>query len=196
MKLYMIRHGQSTANAQKLHAGWAQIPLTEQGLAQAYAAGRLLEGIQFDSIYVSDLLRAQQTLTAALPGADGISTSLLREINVGDLAGKTAGECLEIYGERYLEDKAAQNFLPYGGENVSMHLNRIRSFTVHLERNVQTNVAAFCHEGSIRCMLDLVMEQRHCRKDYPLDNGSVSIFEFVDGRWTLLTWNDKTVAGV
>ena len=68
MKLYMIRHGQSTANAQHLHAGWAQIPLTDQGMEQARIAGRLLAGIQFDSIYVSDLLRAQQTLTAALPG--------------------------------------------------------------------------------------------------------------------------------
>ena len=50
-------------------------------------------------------------------------------------------------------------------------------------------VAAFCHEGSIRCMLDLVLGQRHCRKDYPLDNGAVSIFEFADGHWTLNAWN-------
>ena len=189
MKLYMIRHGQSTANAQHLHAGWAQIPLTDQGMEQARIAGRLLAGIQFDSIYVSDLLRAQQTLTAALPGADSIPTSLLREINVGDLAGKTAGECLEIYGERYLGDKAAQNFGSYGGEDHTMHLDRIRRFAASLEQNVQTNVAAFCHEGSIRWMLDLVMGQRHCRKDYPLDNGAVSIFEFIDGHWTLIAWN-------
>lgn len=185
----MIRHGQSTANAQHLHAGWAQIPLTEQGMAQAHIAGRLLNGIQFDRIYVSDLLRAQQTLAAALPGAESITASLLREINVGDLAGKTADECLKIYGERYLDDKAARNFVPYGGEDGAMHLDRIRRFAVRLEQDVLSNVAAFCHEGSIRCMLDLVMGQRHCRKDYPLDNGSVSIFEFTDGRWILNAWN-------
>lgn len=189
MKLYMIRHGQSTANAQHLHAGWAQIPLTEQGIAQAHEAGRLLEGIRFDSIYVSDLLRAQQTLAAALPGATGIATSLLREINVGDLAGKTADECFKIYGEQYLDNKVTHNFVPYGGEDDVMHLDRIRRFSAHLEHNVQPYVAAFCHEGSIRCMLDLVMGQRHCRKDYPLDNGSVSIFEFTSGRWILLAWN-------
>lgn len=189
MKLYMIRHGQSAANAQHRHAGWTQIPLTEQGAAQARAAGRLLKAIRFDSIYVSDLLRAQQTLTAALPGADSITTSLLREINVGELAGKTAGECLEIYGEQYLENKAIHNFVPYGGENDAMHLDRIHRFAVQLERNAQANVAAFCHEGSIRCMLDLVMGQRHCRKDYPLGNGSVSVFEFTEGRWMLLEWN-------
>ena len=189
MKLYMIRHGQSAANAQHLHAGWAQVPLTEQGIAQAYTAGCLLEGIPFDSIYVSDLLRAQQTLTVALPGAAGITTPLLREINVGDLAGKTAGECLKIYGKQYLDNKAAHNFIPYGGEDDAMHLDRIRRFATRLEQNEQANVAAFCHEGSIQCMLDLVMGQRHCRKDYPLDNGAVSIFEFTAGRWILLAWN-------
>ena len=189
MKLYMIRHGQSTANAQQLHAGWAQVPLTDQGMAQARLAGRLLTGIPFDRIYVSDLLRAQQTQAVALPGADSISTSLLREINVGDLAGKTAGECLKIYGEQYLADKAVHNFVPYGGEDDAMHLDRIRRFAVRLEQDALSNVAAFCHEGSIRCMLDLVMGQRHCRKDYPLGNGAVSIFEFADGHWTLNAWN-------
>ena len=189
MKLYMIRHGQSTANAQHLHAGWAQIPLTEQGTAQARAAGRLLREIHFDTIYVSDLLRARQTLAAALPDADGITTSLLREINVGELAGKSAAECLAIYGQRYLDDKAVHNFVPYGGEDDAVHLERIRSFAARLEQNPQPYVAAFCHEGSVRCMLDLVMGQRHCRQDYPLDNGAVSIFEFADGAWTLNAWN-------
>lgn len=189
MKLYMIRHGQSTANAQRFHAGWAQVPLTEQGMMQARSAVRLLNGIQFDRIYVSDLLRAQQTLAAVLPGVESITTSLLREINVGDLAGKSTDECLKIYGEQYLADKAVHNFVTYGGEDDAMHLDRIRRFSVRLEQDVQPNVAAFCHEGSIRCMLDLVTGQRYRRKDYPLDNGSVSIFEFTDDHWMLIAWN-------
>ena len=31
MKLYVVRHGQSLANSLRQHAGWAQVPLTEQG---------------------------------------------------------------------------------------------------------------------------------------------------------------------
>lgn len=189
MKLYMVRHGQSTANAGHLHAGWSQIPLTEQGVKEAQQAGKLLAGLKFDRVYVSDLLRAQQTLATALPGIKGEVTPLLREINVGELAGKTADECLEIYGESYLDNKAVHDFTPYGGEDDAMHLERIRRFAVRLVQEKQPLAAAFCHEGSIRCMLDLVLGYRHCRKAYPLTNGSVSVFEYSDKKWALVEWN-------
>ena len=190
MILYMIRHGQSTANAGRLHAGWAQVPLTEQGFADARRAGKLLNGVPFDKIYVSDLLRAKQTLEAALPGAEGIETPLLREINVGELAGKTAAECTAIYGESYVTNKAIHDFTPYGGENDTMHLDRIREFTMQADLDGADCIAAFCHEGSIRCMLDLVLGQRHDRKEYAMANGSVSVFERKNGRWSLLFWNN------
>ncbi len=190
MKLYMIRHGQSTANAARLHAGWAQVPLTDQGFADAHRAGKLLKDIQFDKVYVSDLLRAKQTMETAMPGVEGIVTPLLREISVGDLAGKNASECLEIYGESYLTNKAAHDFTPYNGENNTMHLDRIREFAMQAEIDHVPCIAAFCHEGSIRCMLDLVLGYRHNRKEYAMDNGSVSIFELADGRWTLVSWNN------
>ncbi|MBR4291112.1 MAG: histidine phosphatase family protein [Oscillospiraceae bacterium] len=190
MKLYMIRHGQSTANAGKLHAGWAQVPLTEQGIADARRAGKLLDGIPFDKIYVSDLLRAKQTLEAALPGAEGIETPLLREINVGELAGKNAAECIAMYGESYLTNKAIHDFTPYGGENDTMHLDRLREFTMQAELDGADCIAAFCHEGTIRCMLDLVLGYRHDRKAYPMANGSVSVFQLKNGRWALVSWNN------
>lgn len=190
MKLYMIRHGQSIANATRQHAGWAQVPLTERGVEEARRAGKILAGIRFDKVYVSDLVRAKQTLEAALPGIKGTVTPLLREISVGDLAGKTAAECLEIYGESYLTNKAIHDFTPYGGENDTMHLDRIREFAMQAELDRAPCVAAFCHEGSIRCMLDLVLGYRHNRKEYAMDNGSVSIFELTNGSWSLVSWNN------
>ena len=42
MKLYLVRHGQSVANATKIHSGWSQVPLTEQGRADAARAGEYL----------------------------------------------------------------------------------------------------------------------------------------------------------
>lgn len=189
MKLYMIRHGQSTANAQHLHAGWAQVPLTEQGVEEAVLTGRLLENISFDQIYVSDLIRAQQTLSAALPGAIAVTTPLLREIHVGDIAGKSAAECVQLYGDSYLENKAAHNYTPYGGEDMVRHLERIRVFMQYLEKEPFRCVAAFCHEGSIRCLLDLVLGYRHDRKERALGNGSVTVFEYANGTWSLVSWN-------
>ena len=43
MELVFIRHGQSLWNAQNLFTGWRDINLSEQGLAEATAAGRKLK---------------------------------------------------------------------------------------------------------------------------------------------------------
>lgn len=192
MILYMIRHGQSTANPELRHAGWAPVPLTEKGIQDARMAASLLEGIHFDRVYSSDLLRSTQTQQIALPNATSIETPLLREINSGCLLGKTREECASLYGEVYYSHLSLQNFSSYGGEDYPMQLERIRQFIVQLEENPGEHIAAFTHEGSIRCMLDLVLGDRHIRKDYPLHNGSVSVFEFKNGRWSLVFWNKTT----
>lgn len=189
MKLYMVRHGQSTANLEHIHAGWAQVPLTQQGIREAHRAGQLLAGISFNRVYCSDLLRARQTGLTALPGTELIETSLLREISVGSLSGKTAADCEALYGKSYLSNKAEHDFRAYGGENHAMHLERIRKFAAQLEAEEQANTAAFCHEGSIRCMLDLVMGQQRYSSAFGLSNGSVTVFERKDGIWTLVSWN-------
>lgn len=189
MILYMIRHGQSTANPELRHAGWAPVPLTEQGIQDARMVASLLDGIHFDRVYSSDLLRSTQTQQIALPNVTSVETPLLREINSGDLLGKTREECASLYGEVYYSHLKLQNFSSYGGEDYPMQLERIRQFKVQLEENPGEHIAAFTHEGSIRCMLDLVLGHRHVREDYPLRNGSVSAFEWNNGRWSLMFWN-------
>lgn len=189
MILYMIRHGQSTANPELRHAGWAPVPLTEKGIQDARMVASLLDGIHFDRVYSSDLLRSKQTQEIALPNVTSIETPLLREINSGCLLGKTREECASLYGEVYYSHLKSQNFSSYGGEDYTMQLERIRIFIVHLEEHPAGHIAAFTHEGSIRCMLDLVLGHRHVREDYPLNNGSVSAFELNNGQWSLVFWN-------
>ena len=41
-QLILLRHGQSTWNLENLFTGWTDVPLTEQGMAEAATAGRLL----------------------------------------------------------------------------------------------------------------------------------------------------------
>lgn len=192
MKLYMIRHGESTANAEHRHAGWGQVPLTEKGRADARYAKEILQSIRFDRIYVSDLIRAKETLALALPGAEGIETALLREIGVGELSGHTIADCEVRYGASYLANKAASNYVPYGGENHEMHLERLRSFADRLTKEPCSSVAAFCHEGSIRCMLEISLGHRCSAQDYALlHNGSVSVFEYENGKWSCLFWDKR-----
>ena len=189
MLLYMIRHGESTTNPLRAHAGWAQIPLTQKGEQEALIAREKLKGILFDAVYSSDLFRAVQTKTLALPDVPFLQTPLLREIHVGELSGKIPEECQRLYGNRYLVDKAHSDYRPYGGESREEHLSRVVEFLRQLEQLQVSCVAAFCHEGTLRRMLEFVQglnaqTPRHCK------NGGVCVFEFTKNVWRLVTWDD------
>lgn len=189
MKLYMIRHGESTANQSGKHSGWSQVPLTGQGEEDARRAGALIRGMAFDKVCCSDILRARQTMGIALPQAQAQLTPLLREIGVGSLAGRYISDCEAEYGKAYLNNKAAGDYRPYGGENYEMHLDRVRRFAEEMIQSEAQCIAAFCHAGTIRCMLDLVMDCRHKRSLFHCSNGSVSVFEYRNGVWSLVSWN-------
>ncbi len=68
--LILLRHGQSTWNLENLFTGWVDVPLTDQGRAEADEAGRLIaaEGLVPDVLHTSLLKRAihtaQRTLAA------------------------------------------------------------------------------------------------------------------------------------
>ncbi|MBE6041639.1 MAG: histidine phosphatase family protein [Clostridiales bacterium] len=72
--LYIVRHGETAKNKQKLLQGRSDFPLNEKGRDQAAQVGQMLgaRGITVDSIYTSPLVRAVETaqLIAHGMGAD------------------------------------------------------------------------------------------------------------------------------
>ena len=61
---YLIRHGESLANAQNRLCGHADWDLTERGREQAKRTAQLLADIPVDVVLSSDLLRAYHTAQA------------------------------------------------------------------------------------------------------------------------------------
>jgi broad specificity phosphatase PhoE len=98
MKLYLVRHGQSTGNIGGTLMGQSDHPLTPLGEDQARAAAERLASIGPMPIYSSDLPRARATadhIVAALRDAepaDGpprvVLDPRLREISLGDYEGR------------------------------------------------------------------------------------------------------------
>lgn len=189
MKLYLIRHGETEANFNATHSGWGDVKLTLRGEAQARRVGKVLEGVHFDKIYSSDLLRARRTRELALPDADAELCTLIREVNVGRLSKRPVADCIAEWGDEYLKNKKAFNFKPYGGESYEEFCGRIREFLSMTENSPYEKVAAFCHGGFIHKTLDVITGVRNESALFACDNCGVTVLEYNGERWRVITWN-------
>lgn len=85
--IYLIRHGESKANAKGIFLGQQNMELTETGRQQAQktAAYFKKQAIRPDAIYSSDLIRAYDTArsTAECMNLPIVEEKALREINAG-----------------------------------------------------------------------------------------------------------------
>ncbi len=61
-KLVLVRHGQSQWNLENRFTGSVDVPLSKKGIEEAISAGKKLKDYEFDTMYVSHMLRAIQTL--------------------------------------------------------------------------------------------------------------------------------------
>ena len=70
-KLIIIRHGQSTWNAENRFTGWVNVDLSEKGVLEAEKSGKLLKelGLEYDICFTSYLKRAIKTLEIVLKNA-------------------------------------------------------------------------------------------------------------------------------
>ena len=100
LDLVLLRHGQSTWNAENLFTGWVDVDLTEAGEAEATEAGRLLleaaeasdRPLDLRLLHTSVLTRAIRTAELALAAAGRSWLPVrrdwrLNERHYGDLQG-------------------------------------------------------------------------------------------------------------
>jgi 2,3-bisphosphoglycerate-dependent phosphoglycerate mutase len=73
-RLVLIRHGESTWNAQNRFTGWVDVPLSPRGREDARRAARLLgaQGIVIDVCFSSLLIRAIETAVICLTEGEGV----------------------------------------------------------------------------------------------------------------------------
>lgn len=105
-KLVLIRHGESQWNRENRFTGWKDVDLSEKGVEEAHAAGKLLkaEGFEFDEAYTSVLKRAIRTLWIILGEMDLMwiqesKSWRLNERHYGGLQGLDKAETAAKYGE-------------------------------------------------------------------------------------------------
>ena len=104
--LVLIRHGQSAWNLENRFTGWWDVDVTEKGVEEARAAGRLMaeKGLDFDQCYTSLQTRAIKTLNLALEEMGRLWLPVekdwrLNERHYGGLTGRNKAETAEKHGD-------------------------------------------------------------------------------------------------
>lgn len=151
MRLLLVRHGQSEWNASRRLQGQADIELSELGRSQADALRPIIEGIGPCRTIASDLKRVRET--AMRIGAEAPRfTRGLREIDVGDWAGRSIGDIIAENEEAYLGWRAGTTSPP-GGEVWGEFVARVVG-VIDAERSRPCeNLLVVCHGGVIRAVL-------------------------------------------
>ena len=76
--MILVRHGQSMWNKKNLFTGWVDVPLSSKGIEEALAAGKQIANYEINHIFVSELMRAQQTAMLMLSQHSSGKTPILQ----------------------------------------------------------------------------------------------------------------------
>jgi len=144
-ELWLVRHGETPASKGRTLAGWADVPLTDHGEAQAAALRPVLEGERFDGVWSSDLRRAVRTAVLAFAGA-ARPDARLREMSFGTLEGQ-AWETLDEKWQSALV--RFEGFEPPGGETFDDLRRRVFGF---VEALAPGRHLLFTHGGVVRLL--------------------------------------------
>lgn len=156
MRVLLIRHGRSTWNAERRWQGWADPPLSPEGVAQAEAAAAALQGLATRVVVTSDLARARSTaeIIARMAGGGVSVEPALRERNVGLRTGLTSDE-VEARWPGQLEAYRANASMPFpNGEGAKALLRRAMPVLLTIAREDPRDAVAVVvsHGGLIRCV--------------------------------------------
>ena len=216
--LYIVRHGKTLFNTLDIVQGIVDSPLTNVGQEQADAVGIGLSSVKFSAAYASDLGRQRETAARILfQNTAGVKPVLeteigLREASFGKFEGKPSSEMLtptfEQLGLQYgqfnelfqkvttseLTDLVAATDETGKAETVAEVQERVKAAIDRIVEkaweNGGGNVLLVSSGGAIGDVLPALNSEFDVNGS--VENCSVTILEFKDGVYTLVTRNDMS----
>jgi len=162
--LILVRHGESEWNLKNLFTGWRNPDLTEKGIGEARATGRILKakGFAFDLTYTSALKRAQHTLDLILEemGIENVTivrNTALNERDYGELSGLNKDDARAKWGEEQVHIwRRSFDVPPPGGESLKDTAARtLPYYKAEIEPKVAAGqtVLIAAHGNSLRALV-------------------------------------------
>ena len=188
--LILVRHGQSEWNEQNLFTGWKDPGLTELGIKEAKNAGSLIsdKGIQFDEMFTSMLVRAQDTGAIILDSINQQNIPItknkaLNERNYGSLAGLNKDDARKKWGEEQVHIwRRSFDIPPPEGESLKDTAERVLPYFHEyiMPKVIQgLSILVAAHGNSLRALimeLDLISSENIVKLEIP--TGAPIQYEF------------------
>ena len=198
--LILLRHGQSQWNLENRFTGWEDVPLTEQGIAEAKVAGQLMKKnkVHIDVIFSSVLQRATKTAELAIKEmnleqfwSDGqllmTKDQSLNERDYGDLVGLNKEETANKYGKEQVRRwRRSYNVSPPGGESLENVVTRVKPYFINFiepKINEGQDVLIAAHGNSLRAsMIQVGLYKAEEISKIEIPTGSPFIINYETGK--------------
>ena len=154
MELILIRHGLTPGNGERRYVGTIDQPLSEEGRAQAHAAGAHPD---VKRVYVSTLRRTHQTAAIMFPNAEQVVFEGVQEMDFGAFAGRTADEMADDPDYRAWVDGGCLGNCP-GGESHAKFCDRVcaamEKLLINAEARGEEQLVMVAHGGTMMAFFD------------------------------------------
>ena len=156
-RIVMIRHGETSWNAERRSQGWLDPPLNEHGQQQAKLLGEhVRKHYEFERVISSDLTRC--TMTADGLGLEYSTDARLREINTGAFGGLLIADIRERFPDEVGPWDQRYGRAPDGESWLDL-VARVGAFLAESRvLEIEGDVCLVAHGGTIRALLSVFLE--------------------------------------
>lgn len=191
----VVRHGRTEWNANRRFQGHTDVPLDEEGRAQAVALGALLGQQRIDVAVSSDLIRAEETARLIL-GSRDLPLRLdpdWREMRFGEWEGLTWEQILAANPQ--LDPgggTSPKTYTPAGGETFDALCVRVGHAVERTVAELDDDGVALIatHAGPLHALLRVLLgEVESAKQSIRFLPASLTRFRRTGGVWTLTEVN-------
>ena len=160
----LVRHGRPLGTEHRYYGKW-DVPLSDEGRAQAKRLHRALAGVPIGAVHVSPLARSRETAEIIVPGFAPLRAEpALAEIDLGDWEGRPTGEIKRLFPEDHeRRGRDLAGFRPPGGESFGDLAARAWPAFERILAGLEGIALVVGHAGVNRVIMARILAQ-------PLDN--------------------------
>lgn len=192
MKIFFLRHGQTVVNTQaQVHKRNDEAELNALGIQQAGKLAVVCKKENVSAVYCSDETRALQTaeIIARKLQVTPVTIPSLAERDWGEWAGRPWADIQATLQPMSLPER--YEFTPPAGESWKHMDERYQDAIKEIVERGGDAIAVVTHGGALRALMPVLKNQpKETSFQYDFKNGSVTCFEYENGRWSQLSEND------